>query len=816
MDATRFEHFTTNTLLAKTPSGISCCGELHWGSHFCHLYETREDLIDTLVPFFSAGLINNDKCLWVTSAPLDAAAATAALAEKMPDFALYLSRGQIQIIDYPEWYTRIGKMDADSVLQSWVGAEQQALAEGFSGLRVTGNVTFIKSREEWRAFDQYEARVAETFAGRRIIGLCSYHLGMANGNDILDVVRNHEFALARREGVWQMIENAAVKLAKQELQSTNARLEQRVEERTIELRNALATVEEQKRELEAVLQMRDESQRQLEAELADAQLLHSISATLINEGVVGDFYQKLVDAAALVMRSDFASMQRFDPERGALQIIAHRGFEAEALAFWEWVPALRPTSCGMALHRHERFIVPDFEAWEYAAGSEDLAAFQAGGVRAAQSTPLLSRSGTLVGMISTHWKRPHQPAERDLRLLDIIARQAADLIERNAAAEALQEQTERLLEADRRKDVFLATLAHELRNPLAPIQTGLAVLKIGKPENMQRVLTMMERQLSHMVRLIDELLDVSRVSRGLVTLKRERVKLNAIIDSAIETSRPLLEAARHQLTVTLPTEAVWMEVDATRVAQVLSNLLNNAAKYTPEGGRIELVAESIGAEVRIRVTDTGIGIPAEMLQKIFDLFTRVDEAVERSQSGLGVGLSLARQLAELHGGSIAAASEGVGRGATFTVRLPACDAPQEVMTGEEGESRVAGKSSTRVLIVDDNADAAETLALLLEGLGHSTCVVCEAPKAMNAALSFQPEVAFLDLGMPQLNGFDLARQLREQPALASLVLVALSGWGSEEDRARGRNAGIDHHLTKPVLMNAVQGILDSIRTRRRA
>ncbi len=791
MDAIGIENTPRNA--ARAPSGMSCCGDLHWGSHFCHLYESRADLIDVLVPFFTAGLANNEKCLWVTSEPLNAAEATAVLAEQMPDLQHYLSEGQIVIVDYKDWYVTGSAMNADSVLRGWVDVERQALAQGYSGLRVTGNTTFLHTREEWRNFEQYESRVTGTISGHRIIALCSYHLGMVKGSDVLDVVHNHQFAVARRDGHWQMIENAAIKVAKQELQNVNLELEQRVAERTDELSKALAVVEEQK--------------RQLEAELADAQLLHGVSAALVNEGVVGEFYQKLVDAAALVMRSDFATMQRYDPGHDALAIIAHRNLNDEALKFWEWVPPLRPTSCGMALHRGERVIISDYDSWDYAAGSEDQAAFRAGGIRAAQSTPLLSRSGKLVGMISTHWKRVHQPSERDLRLLDIIARQAADLIERSAAAEALQEQAERLQEADRRKDAFLATLAHELRNPLAPIQTGLALLKLDKPEHTPRVLSMMERQLAHMVRLVDELLDVSRVSRGLVTLRRQRTKLNEIIESAVETSRPLLEAARHQLTVSLPDNAIWLDADATRVAQILSNLLNNAAKYTPEGGKIKFAAESVDGEVRIRVADNGIGIPPHMLEKVFDLFTRVDEAIERSQSGLGVGLSLARQLAELHGGSIAAESTGQGRGSMFTLRLPAGEAPSDALVLDQDGGSVAHSDRVRVLIVDDNADAAQTLSLVLSGLGHATRAICESPKALSAALDFQPDVVLLDLGMPELNGFDLAGQFRKEPVLAGVTLVAISGWGTEEDRMRSRDAGIDHHLTKPVSLEDVQSLL---------
>ena len=273
-------------------------------------------------------------------------------------------------------------------------------------------------------------------------------------------------------------------------------------------------------------------------------------------------------------------------------------------------------------------------------------------------------------MITTHWRGCHEPSERKLRLLDIVARQAADLIERSASSEALRVQSARLLEADRHKDRFLATLAHELRNPLAPIRTGLEVLRIGRPEQTPRVLGMMDRQVGHMVRLIDDLLDVSRIGRGTVTLKRTLVPLSAVIHSAVETSRPLMTGAGHRFTATAPGEPVLLDADATRVAQIVSNLLNNAAKYTPRGGQVELVAQRAGDEVLVRVIDNGVGIPAAMLPRIFELFTQVDESIERSQGGLGVGLALARQLAEMHGGSLGVESPGPDGGSVFTLRLP--------------------------------------------------------------------------------------------------------------------------------------------------
>jgi signal transduction histidine kinase/ActR/RegA family two-component response regulator len=593
-----------------------------------------------------------------------------------------------------------------------------------------------------------------------------------------------------------MLDHTATISFRADRRKSDLALESRVLERTAELENAL--------------RMRDESQRQLEEELADARLLHGISAMLINENNIGDLYQRLVDAATLVMRSDLGSMQCYDPVRGELQIIAHQGLNQEALDHWRWVYAGRPCTCGMALAAGERVIVPDFEACAALQGTDDLAAFRKAGVQSAQSTPLLTRDGRLIGMITTHWTRRHEPAERDLRLLDIVARQAADLIERNESAEALRHQASRLIEADRYKDEFLATLAHELRNPLAPIQTGLAVLKIGKPEQAPRIMNMMERQLGHMVRLIDDLLDVSRISRGMVTLKRARVELGAVIDSAVETSRPLINASNHKFMVTVPGNVVWLDADLTRVAQVISNLLNNAAKYTPQGGEIELIAETVGREVVIRVVDNGIGIPAAMLPKIFELFTQVDRSAARSQGGLGVGLALARQLAEMHDGSIEVESAGSEGGSVFTLRLPMLDSAGLGEQVTDAAQAADESRPLRILVVDDNADAAETLAMLLQEFGHEVSVVLEAPVAVAAALEFQPDVAFLDLGMPQLNGFDLARELRRQPALKDLYLTALSGWGTDEDRLKSQNAGFDHHLTKPVMLSKVTETLSHL------
>ena len=597
--------------------------------------------------------------------------------------------------------------------------------------------------------------------------------------------------------------------------AAHTKSEQPVEDLQADLHRALCIVEAQKLELEIALKERDQVRSQLEEEQHDSQLLHSISEMLIDEHNIDVLYQKLLDAATEIMHSDLGSLQRYDSERNELQLIAHSGLDDEAIAYWQWVRPGQATTCGHALEKSQRVIVHDFETCTFIAGTPDGDAFHKAGVRSAQSTPLLTRNGRLVGMITTHCTYCCTPNERDLRLLDIVARQAADLIERNIATQSLQRQAADLVEADRYKNEFLATLAHELRNPLAPIRNGLSILKIGKAEHTPRVLIMIDRQVGQMVKLIDDLLDVSRISRGTISLSPAQVTLSTLIDNAVEISRPLIDSANHNFTVTMPGNIVWLHVDAIRVVQIISNLLNNAAKYTPRGGQIKLLAEVIETQVVIRIIDTGIGIPAAMLSKIFDLFTQVDGVAERSKSGLGVGLALSRKLAEMHEGCIEVESLGEERGAVFTLRLPVATSPVTLpTTNVEFKGDRANGQTARILIVDDNADSAQSLSMVLDGLGHLTRVVLDSREALAAALDFKPDVAILDIGMPYLNGLDLARKFRETPHLKHICITALSGWGTENDVKKSSNAGMDYHLTKPADLNDVVDLLSKVAQRR--
>lgn len=385
-----------------------------------------------------------------------------------------------------------------------------------------------------------------------------------------------------------------------------------------------------------------------------------------------------------------------------------------------------------------------------------------------------------------------------------------DITERRQMENNLRQLAADLSEADRRKDEFLATLAHELRNPLAPIRNGLQVIKIADPnsETVKQVQVMMERQLTHMVRLVDDLLDMSRISRGKIELRLESVELSSVIEQAIETSRPLIDAAQHELTVTQPPQPIYLNADSVRIAQVLSNLLTNASKYSEPDGQIWVTVESQGSEVLVSVKDTGIGISPEMLPHIFDLFKQVEGALVRSQEGLGIGLTLVKQLVEMHDGSVTAFSQGLGQGSEFVVRLPILSAiPQTSLFQNIDNELTSVETPRRILIVDDSEDAAWSLELLFQSYGDETYKAFDGMAALAAAASFRPDIILLDIGLPKLNGYEVARRIREQPWGKDVVLIALTGWGQDEDRRKSSEAGFDGHLVKPIDYEALTQLL---------
>lgn len=366
-----------------------------------------------------------------------------------------------------------------------------------------------------------------------------------------------------------------------------------------------------------------------------------------------------------------------------------------------------------------------------------------------------------------------------------------------------------MADSDRKKDEFIALLAHELRNPLAPIRNGLQVVRQARdPILRERAQQMMDRQLSHMVRLIDDLLDVSRISRNKLELRKARVTITDVVESAVEAAQPAIDAEGHELTVTLPARPVYLNADLTRLAQVLSNLLANSAKYTQRGGKIALAAERKDGFIEVVVKDTGIGIPSESLPKIFDMFSQVDRSIERTTGGLGIGLALVKGLTEMHAGTVIANSDGEGQGSTFVVTLPtiADEAPADLASAS---ANLPVMPSRRVLVVDDSRDGAQSLGMMLELAGHEVALAYDGLEAIERAAQFLPEVILMDVGMPRLNGLDAARRIRQEPWGKAVTIVALTGWGQECDREQSREAGCNGHLVKPVALAELQQILSA-------
>ena len=385
----------------------------------------------------------------------------------------------------------------------------------------------------------------------------------------------------------------------------------------------------------------------------------------------------------------------------------------------------------------------------------------------------------------------------------------------------LRRMVEALKDADRRKDEFLAMLAHELRNPLGPIRNAVGIMALAgdDPTSVSLAREMLERQVGQLGRIIDDLVDISRIVERKITLKKETVELHKVVEVALETCRSQIEGREHRLSVSLPAEALYIHGDPVRLSQVLINLLNNSARYTGRGGEIAISAKRVAADSRgqaeagspgdvvLRVSDSGIGISSELLPHVFDAFTQGDTVDHRG--GLGVGLSIVQSLVEMHGGTVQASSGGPGRGSEFLVRLPLVEPSHDTKEAEQRGRQLETATRRRVLVVDDNSDHAESLAFLLKLMGHETRLAHDGEAALQVAAEFEPNVALIDIGLPRLNGYEVARRLREQPRLRNALLVAQTGWGQESDRARSHEAGFDHHLIKPVAPEVLAEIIDS-------
>ncbi len=557
-----------------------------------------------------------------------------------------------------------------------------------------------------------------------------------------------------------------------------------------------------------------ESEKRLAAEAVALARLNELSTRLWRTRSLNEGLDEILAAVIELLGADKGNIQLLDPENSQLTLRAQRGFGPQFLELPREVCAADDFLWAEALRSGQRIIIEDIETDDsYAPYRPDS---RAAGHRSLVANPLVSADGEPIGMVAAHFRSIHRPSEQELRRFDLYVRQAGDFIQRCKLEQDLRRSEAALRDADRRKDEFLALLAHELRNPLAPIRYALAVNKKGggTPEQRNEAEGVIERQVAHMSRLLDDLLDVSRVTRSRLELKKSPTELAAVVASAVETARPMLEAKHHALSIDLPTHAVRFEADLVRLAQVLSNLLINAAKYTDPGGQIRLRAVQEGNDLLISVGDNGIGIAADMMPRLFTIFSQAEDVLGRAEGGLGIGLSLVRGLVTLHGGSVEVRSDGPGRGSEFIVRLPIGAPAAAAQIDAPAEGAVPGGSAAgaglKILVVDDNRDAADSCATLLELSGHHVQTAYTGRNALELAETFRPHALLLDIGLPDFDGYQLARKIRAAPWGGSIVLIALTGWGQEADRRRAFDAGFDYHLTKPIAPETVESLLRSL------
>jgi signal transduction histidine kinase len=900
-------------------TGLSVLPQVPWGSHVCQLYRDAGELVEVAVPYLRTGLEQHERCIWITRAPVSAAEARAALRAAVADLDCFERCGQLQIVDFDDW--RRGD-DPAEVLHGWLARESEALAAGFRGLRVSGDLGM-----GWSGRGDYEQQLPDAFAARRIVALCSYPLARCDGADLADLLRHHRFALARRDGAWELL--GGVTLADlmpvpvapgHEVQFYDgtypaAAIAAFLAGGLAAGRGALVLATATHRDAIAAELGElghDPAARQCDGQLVFADAQQLLLQLRFAASEPGRPIEELMGPTVERLLARFGGLSCYGE---VVQLLASSGRLGQACqleAQWNVLVAGKPIDllCGYDLssfdrdadsagfrdvcraHVHVRAGATDegrrlgpqlatelkhkerviraaaaelarlqrvTAALSEAATSPHIAQVVVGDIKAvlgadAALVALVDRAGALelvrqVGFGHAHvdvsagggalattaregtarWLETRAAVSAELgrigetaqaavvlpvgvpghrlgallfgfaharafsgyerAMVEDLVRQTAVAFDRARLFEEANRALERAEEASRAKDEFLAMLGHELRNPLSPIATALELLKLRAGGAPSGELAIIDRQVQHLVRLVDNLLDVSRVARGKIELSRLPVDLGAVLARAIEAASSLVEQRGHRLDVSLPAAPLRVLGDEARLTQVFTNLLTNAAKYTPPRGRIALAAERDGDTVLVHVSDNGIGIEPGLCERLFGLFVQGRRGPDRSEGGLGLGLALVRSLVELHGGSVDVVSDGPGQGSRFTVRLALLGT--EVGPANDTDAR-------RVLIVDDNVDAALLLAELLRLNGHEVAVAHDGPGALEAAARTPFDVAVLDIGLPGMDGYELAHELRVRGGAAAPYLIALTGYGQSQDRRRSAAAGFALHMVKPV------------------
>ncbi len=746
--------------LRKT--GIAAIGDVPWGTHFCQFYKAKQDLLDVLVPYFTAGLENGEYCMWVTAEPLERDEARAAMSRALPDLDRYLQRGQLEILPYGEWYLRAGAFDSKEVLSAWAARLERALSTGYEGLRLTGN-TFWLEKKDWKAFTDYEEEINRVIGSTRMIALCTYSLERCGIDEVLDVVKNHQFALIERQGRWELIESSDRKRVAESLDRQNAILQGI---------NRL---------------FRETLSSESEEELGRVCLAVAEELTSSTFGFIGELHPegRLVDLAISDPGWEACRIESRCGHERVLPAVPVNGLYGRVIrerrGFFTNAPASEPDSAGL----------PE--------GHPSFSAFL--------GAPLV-HGGKLFGMAGLG-RREGGYRPEDLQTLEALAPAIVQVFMRKRGEQALH-QAKQLAEAgSRAKTEFLAHMSHEIRTPISAV-IGLAevlLTRIADAENHQFV-SMIRDSARSLLSIIGNILDLSRIESGKVELHIEDFDLHRMLESLVSTYGVMAKEKNLNLDLHIEGVPPLMRGDAEMLSQVLRNLLSNAIKYTehgsvgidvrvPQGGRLD-----DGLRVRFAVEDTGIGIPAGKRNRLFESFSRVhDSSVRITHEGAGLGLAIARRLVALMGGEIGVESDE-GRGSTFWFEVDLGQAQQREApdaAAKNGATALCGLPRLKVLLAEDNRTNRRFLQIVFEDCGHSVVAVADGSQAVEAVQKEEFDVVLMDVQMPVLDGLAAARQIRAlEGEAARIPIIALTAFAMRRDEERCLKAGMNGYVTKPV------------------
>jgi PAS domain S-box-containing protein len=556
-----------------------------------------------------------------------------------------------------------------------------------------------------------------------------------------------------------------------------------------------------------------EAQKWLRADLDATKRLLKIGSLFLMEGHIEPVFAEIVDAAIEISGADFGNLQLLDRESGDLMIVAHKGFPPYWLDFWNQT-SKGHGSCGTALERRGRVIIENVETSQIFVGTPAIEVQLRAGVRAVQSTPLIGRTGDTLGILSTHYRRPGKPDDRVLRQLDLLARSVTDILETQTVRQ-LESANQQLRDNDQQKTQFISVLSHELRNPLGVISLSINILEHtpSSEKKVREAQLVISRQVAYMTRLIEDLLDVARITTGKIQLQRQILDFNGLAQRTVEDHREMFLKSGVVLEMLAAPSEVWVNGDRTRLAQVIGNLLQNAAKFTPSGGKttVSVGTSPTGGQAIVRVQDTGKGIVAEFLPRLFDPFSQADTTLDRSKGGLGLGLAVVKGIVEMHGGSIRAESGGVGKGTVFTIVLPIETACRPTSPSVSRGDAVG--IPCRVLVIDDNTEAADSLGEMLKLNGNEVEVAYSGPRGLEKARAFGPDVVLCDIGLPGMDGYQVAKMMRAEPELGRILLIAVSGYADPDAIEKSREAGFDSHFAKPINIEKLERALKEFHAR---